>query len=183
MFSFCRKSKPNTSSFTRRKPHVHIFIHCREITEGRFPPRNIFFSHKLVFLHRHSVTSEMTNISRRSKTNSLNGAFFFSHARIQNSMLSSRCQHGFVYVGKWVSCSVFGCSNNSSPSGKCPGVGFHKLLPGAHLRRAWKMKLHRVQSSIYIYKLAEDENIRVCTLHFVPEDQERDLIVSGIFFR
>ena len=82
---------------------------------------------------------------------------------------------------KMVSCIVFGCSNNSSHSAKSPGVGFHKLPPEAHLRRAWKMKLHRVSSSIY--KLLKDENIRVCTLHFVPEDYERDPIVSGIFFR
>ena len=144
MLSFCRKSKPGTSSFTRKKPHVNIFIHCREITEGRFPPRR--FPQRTFFrtiIHRHSVTSEMTSqYFPPFENEKFKACFLFT---LENGQMVN-------------------CSNNSSPSEKCPGVGFHKLPPEAHLRRAWKMKLHRV--SCGVYKLPEDEQIRVCLIHF-----------------
>ena len=142
MLSFCRKSKPGPSSFTRKKPHVNIFIHCQEITEERFPQRTFFrtnssFSTAIPWRQRWPA-----NISRHSKTRSL--------------------KHGFCLRWKMVS-----YSNNSSPSEKCPGVGFHKLPPAS-------MEDEAAPSFVGVYKLPEDEQIRVCLIHFLPVEYERE---------
>ena len=92
-----------------QKPHVNIFIRCRDITERRFPPRNTLRNKKHNSSKKHnSVTSEMTS------------QYFppFEKEKFKACMV-------FVYIGKWLATAT------TSPSEKCPGVGFHKLPPAS----------------------------------------------------
>ena len=185
MFSFCRKSKPNTSSFTRKiRMSISSSIAEKLRREG-FLQETYFLSHKLVFLHRHSVTSEMTSQHfppfENEHTEFIKWGFFLlPRANTKHDVIKFKAWF-FTLENGQLQCFLL--QQQLFPQRKMPGVSFLSFLPEfspeAHIRRAWKMKLHRVSSSIY--KLPKDENIRVCTLHFVPEDYERDLIVSGIF--